>query len=89
MVRSQQRCLPPPPRLPPPLAPRHLPPQDVAKKPYQFLLVGVLREYLQRELCVPTPFTLDKERVFDDFGARRARGRAGGEGRAGQERGGK
>ncbi len=42
--------------------------QQVAKKPYQFLLVGVLREYLQRDLHVPTPFPFDKERIFDDFG---------------------
>ncbi|KAL4452283.1 hypothetical protein ABPG75_007945 [Micractinium tetrahymenae] len=41
--------------------------QEVAKKPYQFLLVNVLREYLERDLGVPTPFPLDKERVFDDF----------------------
>lgn len=44
--------------------------QEVAKKPYQFLLVNVLREYLQRELYVPTPFPFEKERVFDDFGER-------------------
>ncbi|KAL4441265.1 hypothetical protein ABPG77_011502 [Micractinium sp. CCAP 211/92] len=41
--------------------------QEVAKKPYQFLLVNVLREYLERDLGVPTPFPLDKERLFDDF----------------------
>ncbi|GAB4819079.1 hypothetical protein N2152v2_006125 [Parachlorella kessleri] len=41
--------------------------QEVAKKPYQFLLVGILREYLQRDLHAPTPFPFDKERVFDDF----------------------
>ncbi|KAL4419897.1 hypothetical protein ABPG75_006995 [Micractinium tetrahymenae] len=40
---------------------------EVAKKPYQFLLVNVLREYLERDLGVPTPSPLDKERVFDDF----------------------
>ncbi|EFN54814.1 hypothetical protein CHLNCDRAFT_24310, partial [Chlorella variabilis] len=39
----------------------------VAKKPYQFLLVGVLREYLERDLRVHTPFPWDKERVYDDF----------------------
>ncbi|PSC72218.1 5 -3 exoribonuclease 2 [Micractinium conductrix] len=43
--------------------------QEVPKKPYQFLLVGVLREYLQRDLAphAPTPFPLDKERLYDDF----------------------
>lgn len=46
--------------------------QEVAKKPYQFLLVNVLREYLERDLGVPTPFPLDKERLFDDFGERTA-----------------
>jgi hypothetical protein len=46
----------------------------VARKPYQFLLVGVLREYLDRDLRVPTPFPLDRERIYDDFGgAGRAR----------------
>ena len=49
-------------------------PQEVAKKPYQFLLVGVLREYLQKDLFVPTPFPFDRERVFDDFGEGALRG---------------
>ncbi|KAI3438142.1 hypothetical protein D9Q98_000583 [Chlorella vulgaris] len=40
---------------------------EVAKKPYQFLWVSVLREYLERDLRVHTPFPWDKERVFDDF----------------------
>jgi 5'-3' exoribonuclease 2 len=40
---------------------------QVAKKPYQFLMVNVLREYLERELSVPTPFPMDKERLYDDF----------------------
>ena len=44
--------------------------QDIAKKPYQFLLVNVLREYLTLEFAVSTPFALDVERIFDDFGAR-------------------
>lgn len=55
-----------PPPLPPSPAARAV--QEVAKKPYQFLLVNVLREYLQRDLYVPTPFPFDRERVFDDFG---------------------
>ena len=41
-----------------------------ARKPYQFLLVNVLREYLALEFAVDAPFPLDVERVFDDFGAR-------------------
>jgi 5'-3' exoribonuclease 2 len=40
---------------------------QIAKKPYQFLMVNVLREYLERELSVPAPFTVDKERLYDDF----------------------
>ena len=43
-----------------------------ARKPYQFLLVNVLREYLALEFAVDAPFPLDVERVFDDFGARPA-----------------
>lgn len=40
---------------------------QIAKKPYQFLLVNVLREYLAKELSVEVPFPLDKERLYDDF----------------------
>ncbi|KAG2453813.1 hypothetical protein HYH02_002020 [Chlamydomonas schloesseri] len=41
---------------------------SVARKPYQFLLVSVLREYLALELKVPNlPFEFDPERVYDDF----------------------
>ncbi|GIL52742.1 hypothetical protein Vafri_8538 [Volvox africanus] len=41
---------------------------QVARKPFQFLLVSVLREYLALELKVPgLPFPFDQERVFDDF----------------------
>jgi hypothetical protein len=40
----------------------------VARKPFQFLLVSVLREYLALELKVPgLPFPFDPERVYDDF----------------------
>ena len=48
------------------------PAQAIAKKPYQFLLVNVLREYLTLEFAVNTPFPLDVERIFDDFGAHHA-----------------
>jgi 5'-3' exoribonuclease 2 len=47
----------------------------VARKPYQFLLVNVLREYLERDLRVATPFPWDKERLYDDFGEGASRGR--------------
>ncbi|KAG2435630.1 hypothetical protein HXX76_006833 [Chlamydomonas incerta] len=41
---------------------------SIARKPYQFLLVSILREYLALELKVPNlPFEFDPERVFDDF----------------------
>lgn len=40
---------------------------EIARKPYQFLMISVLRDYLEREMGVPTPFALDKERLFDDF----------------------
>lgn len=65
-------CSTAPPTRPPihPPARPLSPLQEVAKKPYQFLLVGVLREYLQKDLFVPTPFPFDRERVYDDFGAR-------------------
>jgi hypothetical protein len=40
----------------------------VARKPFQFLLVAVLREYLALALKVPgLPFPFDPERVYDDF----------------------
>ena len=42
---------------------------EIARKPYQFLHVNVLREYLAMELRVDTPFPFDPERAFDDFGA--------------------
>lgn len=41
--------------------------QEIARKPYQFLLVNVLREYLEREMRVEVPWQLDKERLYDDF----------------------
>lgn len=37
-------------------------------KPFQFLMVNTLREYLALELSVRTPFPFDAERVYDDFG---------------------
>lgn len=43
---------------------------QIAKKPYQFLMINVLRDYLEKELGVNSvhmPFSLDKERLFDDF----------------------
>jgi hypothetical protein len=46
---------------------------QIAKKPYQFLLVSALREYLTLEFEPPLPlaFPYDPERIIDDFGARR------------------
>ena len=40
----------------------------VARKPYQFLLVHVLRQYLALEFTIETPFEFDVERLYDDFG---------------------
>jgi hypothetical protein len=46
--------------------------EQVAKKPYQFLLVSRLREYLALEFrSITAPFPVDVERVYDDFGALR------------------
>ena len=42
--------------------------EERALKPYQFLMVNVLREYLALELHVQTHFPFDVERVYDDFG---------------------
>ena len=57
-----------------PSAPAPVPDQEerkaqVAKKPYQFLLVSRLREYLALEFRIAAPFPVDVERVYDDFGA--------------------
>lgn len=43
---------------------------EVAKKPYQFLWVSILREYLAFEFKPEghLPFLWDQERVYDDFG---------------------
>ena len=50
--------------------PVQLPPKEErAQKPYQFLMVSTLREYLAFDLRVDTPFHWDVERVYDDFGA--------------------
>jgi 5'-3' exonuclease len=41
---------------------------EVMKKPYQFLLVNLLREYLVLEFRIPRlTFPFDRERVLDDF----------------------
>lgn len=43
---------------------------EIAKKPFQFLWVSILREYLAFEFKPEghLPFLWDQERVYDDFG---------------------
>ena len=41
---------------------------DIERKPYQFLMVSTLREYLAFELRMETPFPWEAERAYDDFG---------------------
>lgn len=41
---------------------------EVLRKPFQFLSVVLLREYLTLEFRIPhLPFPFDKERILDDF----------------------
>ncbi|KIY97657.1 5'-3' exoribonuclease 2 [Monoraphidium neglectum] len=41
---------------------------EMVRKPFQFLMVNVLREYLALEYRIPRmPFPFDAERIYDDF----------------------
>lgn len=48
---------------------------EAARKPYQFLMIPTLREYLALEFQPeqPLPFPYDPERIIDDFGTPRWR----------------
>ena len=48
--------------------------EERARKPYQFLMINILREYLALEMNVQAPFPIDSERIFDDFGKPRSCG---------------
>ncbi|KAK9808425.1 hypothetical protein WJX73_003377 [Symbiochloris irregularis] len=41
--------------------------KEVERKPYQFVLASVLREYLALDMQQETPFPWDSERAYDDF----------------------
>ena len=42
--------------------------QEIAKKPYQMVMINVLREYLLFDLGVPNcSFKMDVERIVDEF----------------------
>ena len=56
----------------PPEAEQESAAEEKARKPYQFLMISILREYLAMELSAPATFPIDAERVYDDFGELRS-----------------